>query len=267
MNVKKFLFSGFLGSVVCGSALAAATVGTEAFNQDQVTQVKSIVHDYLVTNPQVLVEASEALQKQEIQQAEHKALAAIAQNAQALFASPTSPVVGNPKGDITVVEFFDYQCPHCKDMSPVLEKISANDPNLRIVYKELPIFGSTSKDAAVAAIASLQQGTDKYVKFHQALMAAPNPLTKDKVMEIAKSVGLDTNKLSNDMNSAAVRKEVDDNFKLAQVLGLMGTPTFIVGKWTAGASNVSGTVKNVGFAPGVVSGDKLKELIAQARQS
>lgn len=269
MKAPKILSVFTLSSTICLGAFAAAdNTGASApsiFNPDQVSQVKTIIHDYLVTNPQVLVEASESLQKQEMQQAEQKAQSAIAQNAPALFAEAASPVAGNPKGDVTVVEFFDYQCPHCKDASPMLEKLRGTDPNLRIVYKELPIFGSSSREASAAALAAQLQGPGNYLKLHAALMKAPNPLNKEKILQIAQSVGLDTTKLAKDMNSDAVKKQIEDNFKLAQALGLMGTPTFIVAKWTVDGTN--NTAQGVGFAPGVVDANKLKLMIDQARKS
>ena len=270
MKPSKILLTLSLTSFALVSSLTALAAenppspSANPLSTGQVDQVKKIVHDYLVTNPQVLVEASMALQKQEVQKVEEKSKQAIVTNAKQIFADPASPVVGNAKGDVTVVEFFDYQCPHCKDMGPLLEKVHSADGNLRIVMKELPIFGAGSKDAAAAALASQKQGADKYLKLHNALLAAENPLNKDKIMQVAKSVGLDTAQLAKDMDSADVKKQLDDNFNLAQALGLMGTPTFIISKWKVGADNNSVTAAL--FVPGVVSADKLKDLIAQARK-
>lgn len=233
-----------------------ATAADQQLTTGQVEQVKGVVHDYLVTNPQVLVEASQSLQKQEMVKTEQLAKDAISKNADALFADPMSPVAGNPKGNVTMVEFFDYQCPHCKDMKVIIDKLTADDANLRVVYKELPIFGATSREASSAALAAVKQGNDKYMKFHNALLAATNPLNKDKVMQIAKSVGLDTTKLAKDMTSSSVQKEIDDNFQLAQALNLMGTPTFIMSKWRVGAKN--NDVKNAIFLPGTPTADELK---------
>ncbi len=245
------------------SATALAQ-NSSPFSPDQVAQIKQVVHDYLVGNPQVLVEASQALQKQELQKVEQKAQSAISDNAKIIFDDPASPVSGNPKGDVSVVEFFDYQCPHCKDMEAVLDKIRTSDPNVRIIFKELPIFGSSSRDAALAALAANLQGPDAYLKLHNALLLETNPLTKDKIMQIAKSAGINIDKLSKDMKSDALQKQIDDNFKLAQNLGLMGTPTFIISKWQIGNNNNS--VQNAAFVPGVVTVENLQDLIAQARK-
>lgn len=265
MKPQQILSIVTLSSVLAFSnALAADSTAPAGFNNDQVTQIKQIIHDYLVTSPQVLIEASQALQKQEIQKVEQKAQAAIGSNAQVIFADSMSPVGGNPKGDVTLVEFFDYQCPHCKDMEAVVEKVRAANPNLRIVFKELPIFGNSSRDAALAALAANQQSPDLYLKFHNALLLESNALNKDKIMSIAKSAGLDVDKLSKDMQSPAVQKQIDDNFKLAQNLGLMGTPTFIVSKWQVGGQDNSAAVAKAAFIPGVTTQENLQDVVAQA---
>jgi protein-disulfide isomerase len=235
-----------------------------ALSAGQVKQVKEVVHDYLVTNPQVLVEASQSLQKQEKEKTAERAKTAIAENAAAIFAAAGNPIAGNPKGDVTLVEFFDYQCPHCKEMHAPIEKLVAADANLRVVYKELPIFGQSSKDASAAALAAMQQGSDKYLKLHNALLAAENPLDKDKVLKIAKTVGLDTDKLAKDMSSDAVQKQIDENFKLAQALNLMGTPTFIISKWQL--DNKNNSAKNAAFMPGMPSFEELKAKVDAARK-
>lgn len=268
MKFNKILLTSALLSF-SGLSLAAMndTTQTTQFSADQVKQIQQVVHDYLVNNPKVLIEASQALQKQEIAKVEQKAKTSISENANQIFADPASPVVGNPQGDVSVVEFFDYQCPHCKDMGPVIDNIRSGDPNLRVVLKELPIFGGNSKDVSMLALAAQQQSADKYAKFHAALLAAPNPLSKDKAMQIAKTVGLDTDKLAKDMNSDAVKKQIDDNFKLAQSLGLMGTPTLIVSKWQANGKDNMTFVKQATFIPGVVDEASLKEIITQTRKS
>lgn len=252
------------GAKAADTAATNSAANNAALTDSQVTQVKEVVHDYLVTNPQVLVEASQSLQKQEVEKTKENAKAAIAKNAEVLFAYQGSPVVGNPNGDVTLVEFFDYQCPHCKDMKATIEKLIKEDANLRVVYKELPIFGQSSKDASTIALAAAKQGDGKYLKLHDALLTAENPLTKDKVMQIAKSVGLDTAKLTKDMAAPDIQKQLDDNFQLAQELNLMGTPTFVISKWQVGGK--ANDTKNATFMPGVPSMDQLKSAIAAARK-
>lgn len=257
------LFSTLIAATAITLSQGALAVTTDQqLSSGQVEQVKSVVRDYLVTNPQVLVEASQSLQKQEMQKAEQRAKDGIVKGANIIFADPASPVAGNPKGNITVVEFFDYQCPHCKDMKAIVDKLVVDYPNLRVVYKELPIFGGASRDAASAALAAAKQGNDKYIKLHEAFLATANPLSKEKVMEIAKSLGLDTTRLATDMASADVQKQIDDNFQLAQALNLVGTPTFIISKWQVdGKAN---DVKNAAFIPGTPTAEQLKAKVDAA---
>ncbi len=242
-----------------------ASSANNALTEGQITQIKSLVHDYLVTNPQVLVEASQSLQQQEMKKMADSAKTGITANAKELFANQADPVGGDVKGDVTLIEFFDYQCPHCKDISPVIQKLIAGDSKLRVVYKQLPIFGQTSKDAAAIALASLKQGREAFLKLNEALLAAENPLSKDKALQIAKSLGLDTTKLEKDMSSDDVQKQIAQNLSLAQTLNLMGTPTFIVAKWQVDGKN--NHVENAAFMPGMPTLEELQSKIAAARQA
>ena len=203
-----------------------------------------------------MIEVSKALRDQEQTQIIERAQKAILTNANDLFNAKYTPIAGNPNGDVNVVEFFDYQCIHCRDMTPIVDKLLGADKNIRFIFKELPIFGAESQNAAKAALAAKNQG--KYMEMHDALMNAGKPLTNDKVMAAAKSVGLDTDQLAKDMKSKAIDEELNNNFKLAQSLGVMGTPAFIV------ASNPA-TDKTSFFVPGATSQSKLQSLINQAR--
>lgn len=252
MKIKPILASVFLaGAVISASAMAA----TSAFSPEQTKQIEQIVHSYLVKNPQVLVEASQALQQQQMAKMQQAAVKGIAQNAKDIFNNPASPVVGNPQGNVSVVEFMDYQCPHCKDMEPIMNELIKGDPQLRVVYKELPIFGANSEYAAKAALASVKQG--KFAAFHDALLNDKNPLTQDEVLKIAKSVGVDTAQMEKDMQDAVIGQQLKDNLKLAQALNLMGTPAIIV-------ANRDGSKNS--FIPGTTSKADLLQLIAQMRK-
>jgi len=263
VNIKNILSSLAVAGALIVSPLALAAQSSGSFSPTQVNQLHQIIHNYIVSNPRVLVEASEALQKQEMAKIEKKAETAIVANAKEIFSDPSSPVIGNPKGDVTVVEFYDYQCPHCKEMAPIVSKLIKSDKNLRVVFKELPIFGGNSRQAAMAALAAHDQGVDKYYKFHNALMAAPNPLTPKKIMNIAKSSGLNIDELKKDMKSSKVRDEIEANFKLAQALGIMGTPSFVLGNQKAinGKAGASNSI----FIPGATSEQKLQQAIKKLR--
>jgi protein-disulfide isomerase len=245
------------------SALPSFATESTNFTPEQTKAIQNIVRDYLINQPQVLIEASEALQKQEMAKAEANAKTQISQNADAIFADASNPVIGNPKGTITVVEFFDYQCPHCKDMAPIIDKLIAGDNNVRVVFKELPIFGENSKFASSAALAAFKLNPANYAKFHNALMAASNPLSQDKVLKIAKDSGIDVNALKKAMQNTAIEDQLQANFKLARELGIMGTPSLIVGKWVLGSKD--NKVDNAIFIPGATSLEKLQQAITQVK--
>lgn len=250
------LFSVALGVFnICQAA--SPTPSPSAFNDQQVKQLQQIIHDYIVKNPQVLVEASQVLQQQEMAKAKSKTQQAVAKNTKALFNAPNSPTIGNHNGDVTLIEFLDYQCAHCKEMSGMVESLIKGDTKLRIVIKELPIFGGSSKYAAQASIAAIKQGQDKFIAFHKGLLQTNNALTNEKIIEVAKKAGLDTQRLEADMKNKAVEDQINDNFRLAQELGLLGTPAFIV-------ANRNGS--HVEYIPGSVNLDTLQQTITQIRK-
>ncbi len=249
---------GVIGLATVSNLAQAAATATPAasFSADQKTQIEQIVHDYLVTKPEVLIEASKSLQEKQISEASSKAKGAIAKNAASLFSTVNAPKFGAANGDITVVEFLDYQCGHCKQMSPVIAELLKTDPKVQVVIRGLPIFGDTSKLATKAVIASTKQGTDKFVKFHDGLLTTPDHLTDKSIFEIAKKNGLDVDKLKKDMESKEVADQIAENFRLAREIGLMGTPAFIIGN--RGYSKTE-------FIAGATTNDALTATIAKLR--
>ena len=250
-------------SLLTLSALAVSMASPVAMAADDLSavqqkQVEKIVHDYLVTNPEVLMEASQALQKKQQQNAQEQAKTAIADNAKALF-NQTLGVIGNLKGNVTLVEFFDYQCIHCKKMSTVINDLVKKDSNLRVIYKEFPIFGDSSEWASKAALAAGMQG--KYQAMHEALLKIEKHLDKKLVLATAKSVGLDMAKLQKDMNGKVVSDILNENRQLAEKMHLMGTPAFIVASTPSGQFNEK---TEPSFIPGAASMDTLQELISKA---
>ncbi|HXF53598.1 MAG TPA: DsbA family protein [Hyphomicrobiaceae bacterium] len=215
----------------------------------QVEAVRNIVKDYLMNNPDILIEVSRELEaRQQLKMAdEHKRV--IAERKAKIFSSPTDFVLGNPKGDITVVEFFDYNCGWCKRAVDDVQKLAQADPNVRIVMKEFPIFGEHSTYAAKAAMASIRQG--KYWDFHLALMREKQ-VTKENVMTVAARVGLDVNRLKADMEDPKLDAAIKETHDIAQALAIEGTPGFIVD------AKVS-----VGYLP--VEG--LRQLVGEARKN
>lgn len=256
-SLLSFALCSLQATAAAPLAPTTTVTASNSFSQEQAKQIQKIVHDYLVQNPQVLVEASQAYQEQEMAKAKNKTQQAVAKNAASLFKATASPTIGNLNGDVTLIEFLDYQCTHCREMSNIMATLIKSDNKLRVVIKELPIFGGSSKFAAQASIAAIKQGPDKFLPFHKKLLETPPPLTNDKVLAAAKAVGLNVQQLQTDMKNKAVDDQINDNFKLAQNLGLLGTPAFIV-------ANRSGS--HVEYVPGAVTVDSLKQTIAKVRK-
>jgi protein-disulfide isomerase len=199
----------------------------DGFTPKQRKAIEAIVNDYLTKNPDILVGALKKAEAELDRDADAKAAARIALNRRELYDDPETPVGGNPEGKVSLVEFFDYRCPYCKEMQPSIEKLAAADPGLRLVYKEFPILGPVSVTAAHAALAAERQG--KYEAFHRAMMAARGNITDATVYAVAKSVGLDLAQLKHDMQSPEIGKEVAANLKLADAIEVSGTPAFVIG--------------------------------------
>jgi protein-disulfide isomerase len=226
--MRGFLFATALSLAAgTGAAIAAPQSGLQSFSDTEKRSIETIVHDYLMKHPEVLLEAMQAYDEK---QASAKAAAqnkAVAANRALIFDDPTSFIAGNPKGDVTIVEFFDYQCGYCKrTFEPLMNEIK-KDGNIRLILKEFPILGPRSIVASHAAIASMKQG--KYFEFHQALFRNRAELTDDRIIEIAKSVGIDPVQMKKDMADPKIIKIIDRNVKLARALDIDGTPGFVIG--------------------------------------
>lgn len=250
--------------LLTATALALAVGTPTLFAADaplsatQKKQMETVIHDYLVQNPEVLVEVSQVLQQKQQKTMQDQAVSAISKNAGSLFEGNLA-IAGNPKGNVTMVEFFDYQCGHCKKMKPVIDGLIKNDPNLRVVYLEFPIFGKTSELASRAALAAAMQG--KYDAMHQALLQIDKHLDDALVMQAAKTAGLNTVTLKTDMDSKKVTDILAANRQLAEQLHLMGTPAFIIGATPAGKFKVG---SKPAFVPGAASEETLRDLIKNA---
>lgn len=215
-----------LGLVLLATpAMAAAPA---AFTDAQKDEIRAVVKDYLVQHPDVMEEVLTSFQSHMQKKEENRINALVEANYADLSASTSGTVMGNPTGAITVIEFFDYQCGYCKKITPDLKALLDDNKDVKLVLREFPILGEASVFAAKAALASRAQG--KYIEFHNKLMAADGHLTQDQMLEIAKSVGLDTARLTADMESIDVDTEIRKNYRLAQMLGVQSTPTILIGK-------------------------------------
>lgn len=261
--MKRFMKPVLAASVLAMAAHANAATTTTTDNNvspAERAKIEAVVHQYLLSKPEVLVEALQVLQQKQMEDAKNtvKQTQEVAPKfANALFKQANDPTAGNPNGKVTVVEFFDYQCPHCVDMAPVMEAIVKANPNVRVIYKEFPIRGPMSEMAARAALAANLQG--KYVVFSHALLTSKTqPLTQDLIFQIAKSTGLDVEKLKKDMNSPAVDAQLKANMKLAQDLKLFGTPALFIAK--TDNSNTG----SINYIPGQADQNQLQGFIDQA---
>jgi protein-disulfide isomerase len=197
--------------------------------------VQQIVKDYLVKNPDVMREVLAELVKSRrgavAPAADASKVAAIQSNAKLLLSSPHQVTLGNPQGDVTLVEFFDYNCGYCKRALSDMTALMNADPKLRIVLKEFPILGPGSTEAARVAVAARIQDVDgrKYLAFHQTLLNARGPANKDAALAAAKAAGFDMARLQIDMESDEVNATLTESGKLARAVGINGTPGYVVG--------------------------------------
>jgi protein-disulfide isomerase len=237
----------WLGAVV--ALLPAVAAAAADFTPEQRRAIEAIIRDYLTKNPDVMLDALQAAEDKIKSDTHDKASAALKARRHEIFDDPDAPVGGNPKGDVSLVEFFDYRCPYCKEVEPALEALLGEDRQLRFVYKEFPVLGPESVTAARAALAARQQG--KYDAFHRAMMAMKGQINEAAVFKVASSVGLDIERLKRDMAAPDIDRILKANLDLADALDIRGTPGFVIGDE---------------IVPGAVSLDDLKQLIVTARR-
>ena len=219
------------------------------FTALQKNDIRNTVREYILENPQVIVEALDAVQSQQQRSEGRRRQSAVVARADQLYRSRSDPSVGDPKATVTIVEFFDYQCPYCRRMAQQLAELNKDDPDLRIVYKEFPIFGPASTLAARAALGAARQG--KYEEFHLALMGIRGAPSERSIFRAAERIGLDAGRLRADMNSPNTQRIFQRNHQLAQELGIRGTPAFVIGDQVI---------------PGAIEIRRLRELIAEQRK-
>ncbi|MGB4100980.1 MAG: DsbA family protein [Alphaproteobacteria bacterium] len=222
--MRKILMTALASTMLMSTAAGAEGALTSA----QQDEVKGIIKKYLVEeNPDVIRKAVQALQQREQVQQMRSVADAVEKNKSKIYDNPSMPVLGNPKGDVTIVEFFDYQCGYCKMAHNTVKDALEKDKNLRYVAVEFPILGDASLLASRAALASVKQG--KYEKFHDALMSNRGAMDEAAIMTMAKKVGMDADQLKKDMQTPQIETMINDNRALGQELEVRGTPLFIIG--------------------------------------
>lgn len=222
-----------LAAVLAIGWLAAAPARAEdAFTPAQRAEIVKIMRDALKADPTILREAVATLQADDVKLQDAASRATIAKHRDALLRVSADPVAGNPSGDVTVVEFSDLRCPYCRRMVPVLADLLKTDPNVRLVYKDIPILGPASVLGAKAVLAAQRQTQvpDGYNRLHRAIMTGPANITDDSLREAASGAGLDWGRLRKDMDDPQIAARIQTNIDLAHAIGVEGTPLYVVGE-------------------------------------
>lgn len=230
---------------VCLALLTPATTVGQELTEDR---VRELVLETILENPEIVLEAVGLIERREQERQARAIQASLLEHRELLENDTNAPAIGNPDGDVTVVEFFDYNCPYCRRAKPEIEALLERDPNIRIVMREWPILGDGSTFAARAALAARMQG--KYEEFHWSLMGMEGRAEEASVLRIAQEVGLDIERLLADMDHPDVAAHIATSTELTQALGFSGTPSFVIGD---------------ALVPGVVDASELERLADLAR--
>src|SRR5271165_185112 len=227
--MKLYLRSFAAGLLAILLVLPAASVHAQLFTGDQRSEIERIVKEYLLSHPELLQDVMTELDKRQTAADTEKHRAAVKEHSATIFDSPRQVTLGNTQGDVTMVEFFDYNCAFCKRaMSDMLDLLK-NDPKLRVVLKEFPVLGEGSVQAAQVAVAVRMQDKTgkKYLDFHTKLLGGRGPADKARALAAAKEAGFDMTRLDKDLQSDEVKQTLEENLKLAEGLGLNGTPSYV----------------------------------------
>ena len=233
-------------------AAPAPTLAQASFTDSERRAIERMIHDYVMNNPEVILESVQRMRAREQAADEEKRREILAGLRPDLERDPGSHVGGNPDGDVAVVEFFDYRCAYCKRFFPHLAELLRGDPNVRVVFKEYPILGPDSVTASRAALAARMQDGDLYMPFHTALMEARGALSERRILDIAREIGLDPDRLARDMTAPEIEAAISRNRAQAEALGIQGTPAFVIGDE---------------IVPGYIDGARLAALVEEAREN
>jgi protein-disulfide isomerase len=237
------------GLVLSGTAFSPPPAWAEEFTGAQRAEIVAIVRDALKRDPSILRDAVVAMQEDDGEREKSASRATVAAARDALI-TPNDPVSGNPHGSVTIVEFFDVRCPYCRKLEPEMSAFLAADPDVRLVYKDLPILGAASVLGTKALLAARKQ--DAYEKLRDVVMRMPPDITRAAIETEAKKLGLDSGRLLHDMDDPSIQKQIDANLRLAQRLNIQGTPAMVVGD---------------DLLAGAVDAGELKQAVAQARSA
>ena len=223
-----------LASLLAAAAISlcgVTAVPAQNFSEPQRGEIEKIIREYLLKHPEVLQDAmAELAKKQQVAESE-KARSAIKTHSEALFNSPRQVTLGNPQGDVTFVEFFDYNCGYCKRALNDMTVLMGKDAKLKVVLKEFPVLGPSSVEAAQVGVAVRMQDKSgkKYLEFHQKMLTGRGQADKARALAVAKEIGLDMARIEKDLKSDEIAATLQESAKLAEALGLNGTPSYVIG--------------------------------------
>ncbi len=240
-----------LGLIAASPSLHAQD-STSGLSESQKKDVEALIGTYLRAHPEVILDSIRAMQEREQAAQVQRQRDGLASRRTDIENDPASPVVGNPRGDITIAEFFDYRCGYCKSVLPAIQRLLKEDTRVRYVMKEFPILTPESRIAAKLALAVWNTEPKRYLALHTKLMEARGDLTEKRIFDIAKSAGIDVERAILEMESPAIERALAANAELAQALGVTGTPGFVIGSR---------------LVPGAVDYVTLKKMVAEARGS
>ena len=232
-------------------AIAAPPARAQSFSDTQRGEIERVVKDYLVAHPEVLQEVLSELEKRQSDADAAKHRDGVKQYSQALFYSPRQVTIGNRQGDVTLVEFFDYNCGYCKRALADMLNLMKEDAKLRVVLKEFPVLGPSSVEAAQVAVAVRMQDPTgkKYLEFHQKLLGGRGPADRAHALAVAKDIGLDMARIEKDMAGDEAKATLEENMHIAEALGLNGTPSYVIGtEVVVGAVGLAALREKVGTA-------------------
>jgi len=218
-------------AVMLAIAIPQAAHAADELTAGQRSEVERLVRDYILEHPELIQDAMTELEKRQAAADAEKHKSAVKKYSEVLFSSPRQVVLGNPTGNVTFVEFFDYNCGYCKRAMTDMLTLLKDDPKLKVVLKEFPVLGPGSLEAAQVAVAVRMQDKTgkKYLEFHQKLLGSRGQADRARAMAVAKDIGLDMTRLDKDMTSPEVKETLQESMKLAEALGLNGTPSYVIG--------------------------------------
>src|ERR1700750_2070238 len=238
-------------SITLALSGAPMVAHAQSLSDSQRSDIETIIKNYLVSHPEVLEEAMAELTKRQTAAEAQQHEESITKNASLIFDSPRGVTLGNKSGDVTFVEFFDYNCGYCKRAMTDMLDLMKNDPKLKVVLKEFPVLSDGSVEAAKVAVAVRMQDPtgQKYLDFHQKLLGGRGPADKARAIAAAKEAGLDTAKIEKDLASPEVKATIEGDFKVPEDMGMNGTPSYVIGKQVVvGAVGLEGLKEKIGVA-------------------